>query len=287
MDSDVQELSEAALVAMREKFAGEIRSLEEALGSVAAGGRSASNAAVVDEINGAVAKSKEVLRDLETALSTHRAAAAAGRRFTAAEADVFRYFGFEVQPEHIPDRTDGSEPPLPPPPRVRARSPGPEESETNVYDTYQTRPSPEAATAEQQESWVAGDPPKARGGKGRAPTVRRIEPAPAHASEEEWSFEARVQEEVEARVGQLLTAAEEELQARAEARLAARLRELEAGFAGTAGGGGGEAAATQTPTGVADLFDVESADELEEKINDLVAFRLRSELDRTVQRAVP
>eukprot|EP01061_Rhynchopus_euleeides_P007908 TRINITY_DN16973_c0_g1_i1.p1 TRINITY_DN16973_c0_g1~~TRINITY_DN16973_c0_g1_i1.p1 ORF type:complete len:815 (+),score=145.03 TRINITY_DN16973_c0_g1_i1:131-2446(+) len=242
-------LTEEALIQRKKEFAGEIESLVEALESVS--NDAGPNTAVVTEISAAVEKSQQVLNDLEHAIDSFRSARAEGRRFTEDELAMFRYFGFQ------PEGRDAS-------PSERSLR----ETETNVYDQYDVRPSPE---------------PFNEGGEG-ASEKSLLNKVGAN-------YEALIQTEVEARLATLLNSAEAELQVRSDTLIRDRLRQLEDVMSGAKGlpvkeGDANEphlastSMATQTEDDVVDLFGIDSADLLESKINDLVNHRVKMEVDR-------
>ena len=250
-------LTEEALIQRKKEFAGEIQSLVVALESVS--NEAGSNVTVVAEISAAVEKSRQVLSDLEAAIDSFRDAKATLRPFSDDEADMFRYFGFEPV---IPNQF------------TRAASPLSErsdkETETNVYDRYEVRPSPEGFIVEAVDTAHAHD--KAVHGKG--------------------NYEALIQSEVETRLATLLTSAEAELQARSDALIRDRLQQLEgvisSGVASQPNHPNppaqvpytGATMATQTEDDLVELFGIDSADLLESKINDLVNHRVKMEVEK-------
>eukprot|EP00754_Rhynchopus_humris_P005503 Rhum_TRINITY_DN12743_c0_g1::Rhum_TRINITY_DN12743_c0_g1_i1::g.53763::m.53763 len=336
------QLTEEGLVERKREFAAEIESLEVALESVVSEGPG--HVDVVSEISEAVEKSRRVLQDLDHAVRSFREATAEGRPFTQEEIDLFRYFGFEPQPHaspspsptphathgggggggggsssagpgshrshqhhHMPPAQRGAPPAAAAPAPALRRSPdeASDETETNVYDTYQTRPSPEslpdlhAAAAEVAN--LVGTAPRQRAGGARGGVVARSasgavsRSSSAAAAVPKEQLDEIIHSEVEARVGEMLTSAEVEIRNRLrEIGLsvdhASPLRErgvllpaAEAAAAASAGGVpqvGCASFATQTDDDVADLFGIDSADLLESKINDLVAHRVRVERER-------
>ena len=256
---EVQELSEDALIAMEEKFSGEIDSLEEALASVKE--ENPNNESVVEEIGAAVEKSRLVLTDLQEALHAYREAAEEGREFTVEENDLFKYFGFNITMNDIEQSQSQS-----PSGRRSASSAGVHlgwaesvgsEPETNVHDIYQTRPSPEAPP-EVVESWKQRE-----------------------ANHDKAKFEVIVQQEVERRLSNLMSEAEAQLHKRNEMLISQKLEELQDEAKPMVAD-----SCCQTiddghnQSDLADLIGVDAPDQLEAKINDLVSHRVRMELTK-------
>eukprot|EP01063_Lacrimia_lanifica_P030174 TRINITY_DN4756_c0_g1_i1.p1 TRINITY_DN4756_c0_g1~~TRINITY_DN4756_c0_g1_i1.p1 ORF type:complete len:955 (+),score=247.86 TRINITY_DN4756_c0_g1_i1:67-2865(+) len=286
MDDAGERLTEAGLLKRRSAFVGEIQELEENLDSVVNDPEKEWPAEVVTEISTAVEKSKYVLRDLEEAIRTYRSAKLNRRAFTDEEQATFRFFGFDASAVTF-DRE-----PLPPPRaasasggaathRLRSTHSSPSletETETNVFDAYKTRPSPEAQLDPEQLLLAT----KAKS-LSKSPSPQPWDTADRA---QKINMEAVIQSEVESRLGTLMLAAEAELESRSKRVLDERIKELVTRFPGGAAQQQpplrSEAVTAEVQTEVpasdfADLFGLDSPDDLEAKLNEMVQQRLQVE----------
>eukprot|EP00755_Sulcionema_specki_P015774 Sspe_Gene.9885::Locus_3321_Transcript_1_3_Confidence_0.333_Length_1927::g.9885::m.9885 len=299
----LQELTEENLLLKKDKFLGEIESLESALFNVV-NDDDGDAASAIAELSSAVKSSQEIYQCLEGALEAFREAQQMRRRFSAEELDTFKYFGFDV----------AGYKPLSPVTHGWANDvDGEEETETNVHDNYQIRPSPEAASERDPSAKIppmsasprglSGSPASSIGvGGGPPPYHHNVPPNRVKELEklkESAELEVIIRNEVDERIGGLLLHAEEELGQRAKVMVQARLQELDALVASRVSQAVSPSpsppvsatrlhcVAVQTDEScddLSELFGVEGQDLLERKINDLVDHRVGIKLQHERER---